>query len=469
VTRVAVLPFRDISGDSRKPYLADQLTDQLISTLGGIDSLQVPSLTSVIPYRDGSTSIIDIGKTLRVDDIVEATLLVIPGKDGGEDRVRVNARLVAAGTDSQIWTKQFERSLGDTAALQAEMTRAIATGLGAVMTPLEAQRLTDARQTMPAANEAYFEGVNYLSQSSSDGQRAVDAFRRATSLDPNHAAAHAGLARGLFTLGFLGTTSHQEARVMALTEVNRALAIDPDSAEAHAARADLQFYYDWDWAGAEHSYKRAIDLNGSFARARSQYARFLSAAGRSKDAVSQASQAAEIDPTSASAASTRAMALYYARDYVEAFKAIEHALALESGSASAYLVQSRIDEARGDLAAALLAAERALAIAGNGASTAWRVHVIRLQALLGEPEKARTALGQLSSDVAAGRRRVSTMQFALAHAALGDREKALQFFERALEEREPDMLWLAVDPRTDALRRSEPRLQRVVAELGIPR
>ena len=116
-----MLPFRDISGDSRMPYLADQLTDQLISTLGGIGSLQVPSLTSVMPYRDGSTPIIDIGKTLRVDDIVEATLLVIPGKDGGEDRVRVNARLIAAGTDSQIWTRQFERSLGDTAALHAEM------------------------------------------------------------------------------------------------------------------------------------------------------------------------------------------------------------------------------------------------------------------------------------------------------------------------------------------------------------
>ena len=249
--------------------------------------------------------------------------------------------------------------------------------------------------------------MNYLSQSSSDGQRAVDAFRRAISLDPNHAAAHAGLARGLFTLGFLGATSHQEARVTALNEVNRALALDPDSAEAHAARADLQFYYDWDWAGAEHSYKRAIDLNGSFARARSQYARFLSAAGRSEDAVLQASQATEIEPTSASAASTQAMALYYARDYPGAFQAIEHALALESGSASAYLVLSRIDEARGDLAAALLAAERSLAIAGDSASTAWRVHVIRLRALLGEREKARAALGQLSSDVAAGRRRVS--------------------------------------------------------------
>ncbi len=242
-------------------------------------------------------------------------MLLIPGKDGGGDRVRVNARLIAAGTDSQIWAKQFERSLGDTAAMHAEIARAIAADSMRSSHRRSCGVWEQTLKTNPAAAEAYFEGVNYLSQSSADGQRAVDAFRRATSLDPNHAAAHAGLARGLFTLGFLGTTSHQEARVMALAEVNRALAIDPDSAEAHAARADLQFYYDWDWAGAEHSYKRAIDLNGSFARARSQYARFLSAAGRSEDAVLQASQATEIDPTSASAASTRAMALYYARDY----------------------------------------------------------------------------------------------------------------------------------------------------------
>ena len=135
------------------PYLADQLTDQLISTLGGIASLQVPSLD----LGDGHTgkarrTIIDIGKTLRVDDIVEATVLVVPGKDGGEDRVRVNARLIAAGTDSQIWTQQFERSLGETAALHAEIARAIATGLGAVVTPAEAQRLTRLPETNPAAN-----------------------------------------------------------------------------------------------------------------------------------------------------------------------------------------------------------------------------------------------------------------------------------------------------------------------------
>ncbi len=469
-TRVAVLPFRDISGDSRMPYLADQLTDQLISTLGGVGALQVPSLTSVMEFHGHSGSIVEIGRKLRVDDIVEGTVVLIPGTDGGGDRVRVNARLIAAGTDSQIWAQQFERSLGDTAALHVDIAKAIAAGVNAVVTPEEARRWERKQKTTAAANEAYYEGVNYLSQSSSDGQRAVDAFRRTISLDPNHAAAHAGLARGLFTLGFLGATSHQEARVMALAEVNRALALDPDSAEAHAARADLQFFYDWDWAGAEHSYKRAIDLNGSFARARSQYARFLSATGRGEDAVLQASQATDLEPTSASAAATRAMALYYARKYPAALASITHALQLEPESPSAHLVLSRIDEARGSVEGAVQAAERAIALAGNGGSDAWRVHLIRLQALSGggAKAKARAALAQVSADVAAGRQRMGLMQFAFAYDALGDREQALQLLARALDQREPDLLWLAVDPRADVLR-SEPRFQQVVAKLGIPR
>ncbi len=315
VKRVAVLPFRDISSDPATAYLADQLTDQLISTLGQIGSLQVPSLTSVMPYRERSATVAEIGKELRVDDIVEATMSVVRGQNGTPDRVRINARLIAAGSDSQIWAQQFERSLGDTLALQAEVALAIAEGIRAVLTPAESRRLSQTRPTTPAANEAYYQGLHLLSQSSSDGYSAVDAFQRATTLDPDHAGAHAGLARGLMTLGFLGAMTHQEARARALSEANRSLALDADSAEAHAVLADLRFYYDWDWAGADQAYRRAIALNGSFARARSQYARYLAASRRGVESIAEAVRAVELDPMSASAVSTRALILYYARDY----------------------------------------------------------------------------------------------------------------------------------------------------------
>ena len=468
VTRVAVLPFRDISSDPSSAYLADQLTDQLISTLGQIHSLQVPSLTSVMQYRDRPASAADIGNELRADNIVEATLSVVRGQNGAADRVHINARLIAAGSDSQIWAQQFERSLGDTLALQADVALAIAEGIRAVLTPSESRRLSQARPTTPAANEAYYQGLHYLSQSSSDGHRAVEAFRRATSLDPDHAGAHAGLARGLLTLGFLGAMTHQEARALALSEANRSLALDGESAEAHAVLADLRFYYDWDWTGADQAYRRAIALNGSFARARSQYARYLAAARRGDESIAEATRAADLDPMSASAVSTRALILFYARDYQGALGAIGHALQLEPGSASAYFMLSRIDAARGAMDEALAANERALAIAGDNSSNSWRVHRLRLQALSGLRDEAKAGLVRIPAEVASRHQRVGFAQLASVHEALGDRVRALDLLEKAVSEREPDLLWLAVDPRVDSLR-SEPRFEQVLTRLGIPK
>ncbi len=468
VTRVAVLPFRNISSEPSAPYLADELTDQLISTLGQIGSLQVRSLTSVLPFRDRPASMVAIGKQLAVDDIVEATLLVVRGKDGGPDRVRINARLIAAGSDSQIWAQEFERPLGDTLALQAEVARAIAEGIRTVLTPSERRRLHQLRPTTAAANEAYYQGLHYLSQSSAEGQPAVDAFRRAIALDPDHAGAHAGLARGLLALGFIGSISHQQARAQALWEANQALALDTDSSEAAAALADLRFYYDWDWGGADRWYRRAIALNTSFARARSQYARYLAAAGRGDESIAESVRAAELDPMSASAASTRAMMLYYSRDYRGALGAIGHALQLEPASASAYFVLSRIDAGLGALDEAVVANERALAIAGDGSSIGWRTHLIRLQALSGSVDGARAALAQLPAEVATRKQRLRFTQLAFVHEALGDRARAIELLEQALGEREPDLLWLTVDPRVDSLR-SDPRFEQVVSKLGIPR
>lgn len=467
VKRVAVLPFRHISSDPATAYLADQLTDQLISTLGQIGSLQVPSLTSVMPYRERSATVAEIGKELRVDEIVEATMSVVRGQNGTPDRVRINARLIAAGSDSQIWAQQFERSLGDTLALQAEVALAIAEGIRAVLTPAESRRLSQTRPTTPAANEAYYQGLHLLSQSSTDGYGAVDAFQRATTLDPDHAGAHAGLARGLMTLGFVGAMTHQEARARALSEANRSLALDGDSAEAHAVLADLRFYYDWDWGGADQAYRRAIALNGSFARARSQYARYLAASRRGVESIAEAVRAVELDPMSASAVSTRALILYYARDYEGALSAIRHALQLEPGSASAYFLLSRIEASRGTMDEAMAANQRALAIAGDKASNAWRAHIVRLQALTGRADQARAGLTRLPAEVASRRQRIGTAQLAYVYEALGDRARALDLLEQALSEREPDLLWLAVDPRADSLR-SESRFQQVLARLGIP-
>jgi TolB-like protein/tetratricopeptide (TPR) repeat protein len=443
------------------------MTDQLISTLGQIRSLQVTSLSSVLPFADRHASIQEIGRLLNVEHLVEATV-TMDDADVGAKRVRINARLITAGTDGTIWSQSFERSLGDTLALQAEVARAIAGGIQATLTPAEQRRLQQTKPSTPEATQAYFQGLHYLSQSSSNGVPAVEAFTRATELDPNHAGAHAGLARGYITLGTLGLITHPEARVKALAETRRAIELDPESAEAYAVRADLQFYYDWDWSGADESYRRAIALNASFGRARSQYARYLAAARRGPESIAESARAADLDPMSASAASTKAMMLFYDRDYEGALTAIQHALQLEPGAASAYFVLSRIQASRNDLDAAIAANERALEITGPSAASSWRAHLIRLKALSGQTEDARKALRRLPTDLAARKQLIGQGQLAFIYEAMGDHASALSYLEKGINEREPDLLWLAVDPRADSLR-SDPRFVQLLARLGAPR
>jgi tetratricopeptide (TPR) repeat protein len=380
--------------------------------------------------------------------------------------VRVNARLVSAG-GSVVWSRTFDRLLGETLALEAEVARDVASGVQATVTPEEHLRLTQVRATTPSAEQAYFKGLHQLHQLGADNLRAaIEAFRRAIELDPNYAEAHAALARAHITMGFMRITSQAEARVSALAAASRAAELDPASAAAHEVLADLKFFYDWDWPGAEASYRRAIDLSPSSDRAHSQYARFLIARGRSAAAREEAERAVALDPISAGARSAQALVLYYIRDYDRALDASAQALQLDPGSAGVYFVQSRIHAARGSLVDAVAANERAIAQAGR-ASTGWRAHLILLQALAGKRDEARAALRTLSEEVTAQNERIGPGQLAYIEAALGNRDGALDHLEAAAKERDSDLLYLAVDPRVDSLR-GEPRFKRLIALLGSP-
>jgi TolB-like protein/Tfp pilus assembly protein PilF len=468
VPRIAVLPFKPEVAGGNAPYLADRLTDQLIQTLGQIRSLRVTSLASVLPFKDGATPPSEIAQRLHVDNVLQATLHVMTTAEGRPDRVRVNARLIAAGGGPAVWSHEFERSLGDVRALNAEIAKGIVDSLGVALTEEERRRLEVNSPTLPPANDAYFLGMHLLSQSSADATGAVEAFRRAIDLDPRHAGAHAGLARGLMTLGFTGALQHPAARATAAVEVRTALVIDPESSEAHAVAADLQFFYDWDWASADRSYRRAIDLNPSFARAHSQYSRFLAAAGRSRESLIEASIAAELEPMSASAISTRAVAEYFGRDFLTALQSAEHAVQLEPLSPSHHIVRARVLAAAGDLQAALQSSEHALTLGRASTVTSWRAFHLWLQALNGQQANARAGLERLMADVQAARQSLSATHLAYVYAALGDRDQAMTLLERAVSDRDPEALWLAFDPRVEGLR-GDPRFQQVLQGLAIPR
>lgn len=466
ITSVAVLPLTDVSGSSATPFLADGLTDQLIATLGQIQALRVASLTSVLPFKQKLPPIQQVFDTLRVDAVVEGTIAVTPSDGGTPGRVRVNARLLSAGSGTQLWSQSLERPLGDILALQADLARQIATAVQATVTESESRRLTQVRSTNPAAEEAYFQGRYHLRQYGIErARRALEAFTRATSLDEGHAAAWAGAARCHISLGFDGAISQPEARASALAQVNRALSLNEELPDVHAVLADLKFYYDWDWPGSEREYRRAIDLNPSFTYARSQYARYLAAARRLNEAAAESATARELDPLSAEAAQTDGLIRYYSRDFDGAIEALQRALEIDPGYARAHYVLGRVHEANGRAHDARTETTKALQLARTP-GVSWRLQDIRLQAAAGEVDQARRRLSQTTRDLGEQNLRINAEDLAYFHAAVGEPDRAFEYLRRAVDERDPAILWIAVDPRVDALR-GDPRFAGILRRIGL--
>ena len=467
ITSIAVLPLKDDSGPSATPFFADALTDQLISTLGQVSALRVSSRTSVMPFKDTNLPIKQVIEALGVDAYLEGSVAVVQADGSTPGRVRLNTRLIAAGTGTQLWSQTLERQLGDALALEAELARHVVKAVSATITEKESARLAQVRSTSPAAEEAYFQGRYHLAQYGIErSQRALAAFNRAVQLDPGHAAAHAGAARAYIRLGDDGALSQPQARTSALAEVTKALEINAEQEDAQLALGDLKFRYDWDWKGGEAAYRKAIELNPSFTFARTQYARYLAAAGRLDDAVGEASRATELDPLSTESAQTLGLILYYKGDYPEAIQALEQALKLDPGSARARYVLGRVYDAQGHSDEAIEQTRRAIEMADD-AGMSWRVQLIRLHAVAGRQEEARAQFAAFARDIERRNMRVDAEHLGYLYLALKDEEKALGYLERAVNDRDPAVLWLAVDPRVKSIR-DHRRFRELVDRLGIP-
>jgi len=465
VRSLAVLPLKYVSGTApESAYVADALTDELITRLGQIRPLKVTGLTSVSRLKDTNASSADIARELGVDALLEGTVAVQPSSGQIPGRVHVNARLLKAGSEVEMWSGSLDRPLGDLLSLQAELARVITKEIDVHLEGSDATRIQRIRRTNPSAEQAYLQGRAHLGQFAARASLALDAFTRALAIDPDHPGAHAGAARSYVALGFDGTISQPEARAGAAREVERALALDPDSSEAHAVAADLRFYYDWNFDAADQEYRRALDLDPSASYARSQYAQFLAALGRLDEAEQQMNDAVSVDPLSAPTELTRSLILYYHRKYDDALSAAQHAESLDPTLPTTQFFQGRILEAMDDFDTA---AQKTAAAISASASVAigWRVQELRLEALKGNVQRARQGLEQLRASKDAAYL-ASTPQEAYVRVVTGEPDIAFDVLSRALDQRDPSVLWLDVDPRLDPLRHDQ-RFAALRTRLGL--
>jgi TolB-like protein len=301
VRSLAVLPFRNLSGDASQEYLADGMTEALIGRLAEIHDLRVISHTSVMRFSNPQLSVPEIAKILGVDAVVEGSVT----QEG--DRIRVTAQLIRGATDAHFWSETYDRKMQDALTLQSELAQSIAEKVKATITGEERQRLTAARPVAPEVYESYLRGRFVLSRGNSRAEieQSIGNFKDAIKRDSAFAPAYLGLAQAYTDLGtvFSGV-SPAETRPKVMSFARRALAIDPDLVEAHVLLANV-LQEEWHWTEAETEYRRALQLNPNGARAHAGLALWLVCEGRTEEAVEWIKRGQELDPIEVSGALRR--------------------------------------------------------------------------------------------------------------------------------------------------------------------
>ncbi len=459
ITSIAVLPMENLSGDAGQDYFADGMTDELIASLARISSLRVISRTTAMEYKGRHESLEKIAHDLNVDAVVEGTVL----RAGG--RVRITAELVQVSTDRHLWADTYESPMGDVLALQNQVASAIVSQIRIKLTPQDKEHLAATRSINSAAFEDYLKGRYYWGKRSEDSlDKAIHYFQSATEEDPQYALAYAGLADcyGILGAAIVGTIPTSEVAPKAEAAATRAVDLDPMLAETQTALATVEFNYDWKWTAAETGFRRAIQLNPSYATAHQRYSLYLMAMGRTEESLAEMNLARSLDPLSLSVNFSLGWRLYMARQYDQAIAQLLNTIEMDPAYLLAHIVLGQCYEQKGQYGLAIAELQKAASLSpGSPPVMAALAHAY---AAAGQRQEALKLLDELKAQ--SGRRYVSPFYVALVYTGLGDREQALVWLGAAYDDRSNNMIFLNAVPEFDRLR-PEPRFQTLLRRIGL--
>jgi eukaryotic-like serine/threonine-protein kinase len=503
VKALAVLPLANLSMDSAQSYFADGMTDLLITHLARSPYLRVTSRTSTLRFRTGDKSIPEIGRALHVDLVVEGSVV----REG--QRVRITAQLIKAPTDEHVWANSFEGDLSHVLSLQSDVAQAIADQIGVKLAPWHTAATPPAN---PQAQEQYMRGIYYYGMG--DMKKSAQALEDAVRLDPDHALAYAALARTYYFIAFFGDLPPREAFERMERAATQAIDKDPSLASAYGSLALVKLHRDWDWAGAERYFRRALDLNPSNADIHHDYAHLLLVMRRDHESVAETERAVALDPFNPMLNACLGWHQLFAGEYDRAIDASTRALQIQPANfwarmnlGWAYEQKAQYAKAENEFEAAAVQEPMSMDMSSgmnmsasmsppmeNPAAarpmppmppmsrqlsaeaarvTAKRADLVVLAeaslghafGVAGNRDSARAVLNRLLGQ--RQREYVSPYDVALVYAGLGDKDQALDWLQRAYQERSSLLVFALREPRLAALR-AEPRFVELTRQFALP-
>jgi TolB-like protein/DNA-binding winged helix-turn-helix (wHTH) protein/Flp pilus assembly protein TadD len=457
IRSLAVLPLESLSSDASQDYFADGMTDELISDLGQISALRVISRTSVMAYKHSRKPLPQIARELNVDAVVEGTVL----RSG--DQVRITAQLIEASADKHLWSQSYQGELRDTLALQNRVASAIADQIRINVNPQEQAALKSVKLVNPQAYESFLKGRYFWNKRTADGLKvALAYFNQAIDEDPKYAPAYSGLADTNALLGDwqYAVMTPKEALPKAKAAALKALELDSTLGEAHNSLAFCLDGFDWDFDAAGQEFRRAIELNPSYATAHHWYAWHLSLLGRYDEAIAEMRKAEILDPLSLIINADLAELLVLAHSYDESIRQSRKTIEMDPNFAFAHnqLAQAYLQKYMNDEAVAELQ-EAAQLSGGSPTVTANLARAYVASGKRGEAIKLLSGLKKRSNATYS-----HGSEIAVIYAALGDTDQAMNWLEKGFEERfNPGVL---LRPGFDPLR-SDPRFQELLRRIGL--
>ncbi len=440
---IAVLPLVNVSGDASQEYFADGMTDELTTDLA--KNLRVISRTSAMRYKGTGRKLSEIARELGVDGILEGSV------SRSEGHVHITVQLIYAPTDTHVWAESYDRSLNDVVSLPSEMSQAIAKEL----------KVTAARSPQrfisPEAHDAYLQGRYYFL--GSRFEQSKDHFQEAVELQPDYAAAWAGLANSYGAMAKSGQRPQQEVVAKVRASAERAVELDDSLGEAHHALSAYYLFDSWEFQRAEAESRRAIELDPKLAEAYHIRCYILFALNRDDEAVQAQKRASEIEPFPAQW--TLGYAYVLSHRYDDAIRELKTQAAVQRTQS----VQFRLSSAyrfKGDFKDAAEQLESGFLTAGDKGSA----DSVRYAFERGGDTAVQEWLLRQDLNKKA-KKYVSSLNLAYDYARLARREETLSALEDAFRERAPGLVFLQKEPDFDFLH-SDPRYEALVKKIGLP-